>query len=183
MLVLISSASLEGRLAVLSGFISTHAFVFDQPSIRIGCILGFFIASLGEMLVFLRSLSACVSIYILDIFIHMKYICILFRYVFYSNLNGSPKPVSFPSWLFGSCPGQEQCGYPLADAFNGWYQSPQESMGLWIRYFDLKIEVEKNQPKYLKAVPRQQHHSQSIWYSLQQQGVSKENAVNIRNPY
>lgn len=32
LLVLSSSASLEGPLAVLSKFVSTHAFVFVQPS-------------------------------------------------------------------------------------------------------------------------------------------------------
>lgn len=42
---------------------------------------------------------------------------------------------------------------------------------------------QKNQTRYLKAVPRQQQHSQSIWCSLQQQDGSKENAVNIRNHY
>ena len=70
----------------------------------------------------------------------MKCRCILFGYVFWSNLNGSPKPVSSPSWLFGSCPGQEQCGYTLAKALNGWHQNLQESMEVWIRYFDLMID-------------------------------------------
>lgn len=75
----------------------------------------------------------------------MKYICILFRHIFCNNLNGSPKSGTSPSWLFGSCPGQEQCGYPLADTFNDWYQSPQESMEVWVRYFYLMIdEVEKS---------------------------------------
>lgn len=42
---------------------------------------------------------------------------------------------------------------------------------------------QKNQTRYLKAVPRQRQHSQSIWCSLQQQDGSKGNAVNIRNHY
>lgn len=37
-------------------------------------------------------------------------------------------------------PGQERCSYPLADAFNGWYQSLQESMEVWMRYSGLIID-------------------------------------------
>lgn len=139
MQVLISYFSREVPLVVLSKFISKHEFMFDQLSIKIGGIVGFFIASLGQILVFFRSFCACVYIYF-DLFIHIKYeiIRILFSYIFCSNLNGSPKSVSSPTWLFGS--GQERCSYPLADAFNGWYQSPQESMEVWMRYSGLMID-------------------------------------------
>lgn len=109
MQVLISSFSREVPLAVLSKFISKHEFTFDQLSIKIDGIVGFFIASLGQISFFFRSFCACVYIYF-DLFIHIKYeiIRILFSYIFCSNLNGSPKSVSSPTWLFGSWAGTVQ---------------------------------------------------------------------------
>lgn len=61
---------------------------------------GLFIALLGEIKLLEKFVCISVCVYILDIFIHMKYVSVLLRYVFCSNLNSSPKPVrSPPGWL------------------------------------------------------------------------------------
>lgn len=90
--------------------------------------------------------------YMFDGFIHIKYRCILFQCIFY-NLNVSPQSVSSPSHLFHSHPGQEQCGYPSANAVNCWYQSPQESVEVWIRDFDLMINEAEKSNKISEGCP------------------------------